>query len=97
MTSHMQAESYQRKVDRAHPTLITMILDDSASMTIDLSGTSDPKYQWVERYSEVILKELLARSMVVSGENHSVKARYYPPFTSLKMRHSVWKLQIKAL
>lgn len=68
---------YERKVERAHPALITMILDDSGSMATSMAGTSDTRYQWVERYSGIILKELLARSMEVSGETPTVKPRYY--------------------
>ena len=69
--------SYERKVERAHPALIVMILDDSGSMSTSMAGTSDTRYQWVERYSGIILKELLARSMEISGETPRVKPRYY--------------------
>jgi hypothetical protein len=69
--------SYERKVERAHPALIVMILDDSGSMATSMAGTGDTRYQWVERYSGIILKELLARSMEVSGDTPTVKPRYY--------------------
>lgn len=69
--------AYERKVERAHPALIAMILDDSGSMSSGLPGSNDPRFQWVERYSGVILKELLARCMEVSGETPTVKPRYY--------------------
>jgi hypothetical protein len=72
-----QLNSYQKKAERAHPALITMLLDDSGSMSTLMSGTSDSRFHLVERYSGIILKELLARSTVVSGESHSIKARYY--------------------
>jgi hypothetical protein len=68
---------YERKVERAHPALIVMILDDSGSMSESLPGTSDARYQWVERYSGIILKELLARSMEMSSGTPVVKPRYY--------------------
>lgn len=68
---------YERKVERAHPALIVMILDDSGSMSTSMAGTTDTRYQWVERYSGIILKELLARCMEVSGENPTVRPRYY--------------------
>ncbi|HLC14945.1 MAG TPA: hypothetical protein VJL89_01800 [Thermodesulfovibrionia bacterium] len=42
--------SYMRKVERQHPTLICMILDDSGSMGESLPGTSDPKFLWVEDF-----------------------------------------------
>jgi hypothetical protein len=71
------ATPYQKKAERAHPALIVMLLDDSASMSSPMIGTSDSRYHLVEQYSGVILKELLHRSTVVSGENHSVKSRYY--------------------
>lgn len=68
---------YERKVERAHPALIVMILDDSGSMSTSLPGTTDTRYQWVERYSGIILKELLARSMEMAGGTPTVKPRYY--------------------
>lgn len=68
---------YERKVARANPALIVMILDDSGSMSSNMAGTSDTRFQWVERYSGLILKELLARSMEMSGETAMVKPRYY--------------------
>ena len=69
--------TYERKVERAHPALIVMILDDSGSMSASMTGTSDARFQWVERYSGVILKELLARSTEIQGTNPVVKARYF--------------------
>jgi hypothetical protein len=69
--------SYERRVERAHPALITMILDDSGSMSTSLPGSGDTRYQWVERYAGVILKELLARCMEVAGDTPTVKPRYY--------------------
>jgi len=69
--------SYERKVERAHPALIVMILDDSGSMSTSLPGSGDARYQWVERYSGIILKELLARCMEVAGDTPTVKPRYY--------------------
>ncbi len=69
--------TYQRKVERAHPALIVMILDDSGSMVGSLPGTSDTRFQWVERYSGIILKELLARSMEMAGGTPTVRPRYY--------------------
>lgn len=77
MTSEMRAEFYRRKAERAHPALILMIMDDSGSMADSLSGTSDRRFELVERYSGMILKELLERSTEVSGESHSIRARYY--------------------
>jgi hypothetical protein len=68
---------YERKVERAHPALIVMILDDSGSMSTSLPGSGDARYQWVERYSGIILKELLARSMEVAGDTPTVRPRYY--------------------
>jgi uncharacterized protein YegL len=77
MTSQSVAEYYKKKVERAHPSLITMILDDSGSMAGSMNGTTDARCDWVERYSGIILKELLARSTEVAGESHKIKARYY--------------------
>jgi hypothetical protein len=77
MESKMSVKFYRRKAERAHPALILMIMDDSGSMTDELAGTSDRRYELVERYSGIILRELLARSTEVSGESHSIRARYY--------------------
>ena len=52
---------YAKLVSRAMPGFILLLLDDSGSMSDPLSGTSDAKYLWVERYFGIILRELLAR------------------------------------
>ena len=69
--------SHEKKISRAHPGLIVVVLDDSVSMGENLDGTSDPKYQWVERYFGVILDILLKRSTEVRGNDTVVKPRYY--------------------
>ncbi|HEY0377985.1 MAG TPA: hypothetical protein VGC87_13785 [Pyrinomonadaceae bacterium] len=69
--------AYEKVVRRAEPALIVMILDDSGSMSTNMTGTSDTRHQWVERYSEIILKELLARSMEMAGDTPTVRPRYY--------------------
>lgn len=69
--------SYERSVNLAHPALIVMILDDSSSMSESMAGTSDTRFQWVERYSGVILRELLARCIELSGPTIMVRPRYY--------------------
>jgi hypothetical protein len=69
--------AYEKKISRAQPGLIGLILDDSGSMADNLPGTSDPKYQWVERYFGNILHELLARSSEVKGNDAIVKPRWY--------------------
>ena len=68
---------YDRKISRAQPGLVELLLDDSGSMADNLPGTSDPKYLWVERYCGFILKELLARSTEMRGDTVEVKPRYY--------------------
>lgn len=68
---------YERKVERAHPTLIQMIMDDSGSMAGLMTGTSDMRFQWVERYAGNILTELLYRSTEMASGNPVVRARYY--------------------
>lgn len=68
---------YEKVVRRADPALIVMLLDDSGSMATPMPGTSDMRYQWVERYAGIILRELLARSMEMSGETPVVRPRYY--------------------
>ena len=68
---------YEKKISRQNPGLIVPILDDSGSHGDSLPGTSDPKYQWVERYCGHILKELLARSSELAGDEVKIKPRYY--------------------
>lgn len=68
---------YGQKVSCANPAAIVMVLDDSGSMQECLSGTSDPKHLWCERYFWVIAKELLARSTETQGADLTVKPRYY--------------------
>ena len=69
--------SYERKISRANPGLIVFVLDDSGSMADKLPGTSDSKYQWVERYVGIILEELLSRCSEVKGDGVVIKPRYY--------------------
>ena len=69
--------AYEQKISREKPGLIGLILDDSGSMVANLPGTSDPKYQWVERYVSIIYDELLSRSSEVKGTGVVIKARYY--------------------
>ncbi|GEM_PF-1215537 len=90
MSSQMQAAQYQRKVERAHPNLIVMILDDSGSMSANLAETSDSRFRLVEQNTETILRELLARSTVVTGESHSIKARYYLDVIKYGSKVELW-------
>jgi len=69
--------AYEKKISRAEPGLIGLVLDDSGSMGDVLPGTSDAKCLWVERYTGIIFKELLARSTEVKGDQVEVKPRYY--------------------
>ncbi|MCH8823226.1 MAG: VWA domain-containing protein [Planctomycetes bacterium] len=69
--------AYEKKISRQHPGLIVLVLDDSGSMDENLQGTSDEKFQWVERYVGLILKELLACSTEVKGDDVVIKPRYY--------------------
>jgi hypothetical protein len=68
---------YGKKISRAEPGQIVAVLDDSGSMGNNLPGTSDPKFQWTERYFGIVLKELLARSTEVKGDAVAIKPRYY--------------------
>ena len=69
--------SYEKKISRANPGLITMVLDDSGSMSDNLPGTTDPKFKWVERYAGIIFKEQLSRSTEVKGNGTVIKPRYF--------------------
>lgn len=68
---------YSKKISRAEPGLIVMIIDDSGSMGQNLMSTTDTKATWVERYTGYILKELLARSTEESGGTVRIKPRYH--------------------
>jgi hypothetical protein len=68
---------YEKKISRAQPGLIANLLDDSGSMAENLLGTSDPKFKWVERLYGVNLKDLLAKSTELKGDEAQIKPRFY--------------------
>jgi len=69
--------AYDKRISRAAPGLVVSALDDSGSMAGPLPGTSDAKYEWVERDHGHIFKELLARSTEQRGDSVVIKPRYY--------------------
>ncbi|MFC1764993.1 vWA domain-containing protein [Planctomycetota bacterium] len=69
--------AYEKLVSQQFPGWIIFILDDSGSMTDALPGTSDPRYQWVERYIGIILDQLLERSSELRGNDVVIKPRYF--------------------
>jgi hypothetical protein len=89
--------TYEKRISRAEPGLIVLVLDDSQSMTGALTGTSDPKFLWVERYAGVILKELLARSTETRGETVVVKPRYFVHLIIYGGTPNIWGNTDKAL
>ncbi len=68
---------YMQKVERARPTLIQMILDDSGSMKTPMPGSGKSRYEWVETYAGTILTELLARSTELGAGVPTVRPRYF--------------------
>lgn len=68
---------YSKMVSRALPALIVFVLDESKSMADALAGTSDPKFQLVERYFGKILEKLLERCTEPRGSGVVIKPRYY--------------------
>lgn len=91
--------SYEKKVSRTEPALIVMALDDSGSMEDPLPGTTDPKYEWVERLTGVIFKELLARSTELKGDSAQIKPRYFVYVIVYGSSPQVWgagEMDIKA-
>ena len=82
--------AYEKKISRQHPGLIYLVIDDSGSMADSLPGTSDPKFAWTERYSGIILKELLARSTEMKGDGAVVKPRYYFLVTTYGSQARTW-------
>ena len=82
--------AYEKKISRANPALVVFVLDDSGSMGDPLHGTTDEKFNWVERYSGIILKELLSRSTEVRGQDVVVKPRYYVHTIQYGSRPQIW-------
>jgi len=82
--------AYQQKISRANPGLIGMSLDDSGSEADYLAGTTDPRYEWVERYTGIILKELLSRSSEVSGQGVVIKPRYFVHVIEYGSQPQLW-------
>jgi hypothetical protein len=82
--------AYDRKISRQNPGFIVAVLDDSGSQGDHLPGTTDPKYQWNERYFGIILKELLARSTEVKADGVVVKPRYYLSVIAYGGSPQVW-------
>lgn len=69
--------AYEKKISRAEPGMIALVLDDSGSHAENLPGTTDKKFKWVALYFGIILKLLLSRSTEVKGNTAVVKPRYY--------------------
>ncbi len=82
--------AYEKKISRAEPGLIGLVLDDSGSMHEPLRGTSDPKYKWVERYFGIILDELMTLSSDVKGDTGVIKPRYYLTVVKYGSRPELW-------
>ena len=82
--------AYERKVSRKYPGLIVLLLDDSGSEKDKLEGTADPKFRWVERYTGIILKQLLDRSTDVKGDGVVIKPRYYLYVVEYGSSPQVW-------
>jgi hypothetical protein len=68
---------YDRNVERSHPTLIQMILDDSGSMKLPMPGSPKPRHEWVETYAAMILTELLARCTELMASGPVIRPRYF--------------------
>lgn len=85
---------YEKKIQRAEPGLIVLVLDDSGSMGLPLAGTSDKKHQWVDRYTQHIMRELLARSTEPDGDAYVVKPRYFVQAVIYGTTPSIWQNQV---
>jgi hypothetical protein len=86
--------AYEKKISRAEPGFILMVLDDSGSMGDPLRGTSDDKYKWVERYYGIILKELLVRSTDLKNDTPVIKPRYWLSHVLYGSQQRVWGNEI---
>ncbi|MBM4040684.1 MAG: VWA domain-containing protein [Planctomycetes bacterium] len=81
---------YEKRISRAQPGCVVVVLDDSGSMGDPLPGTSDPKYQWVERLLGFVLKELLARSTETKGDAVVIKPRYFATVITYGSTPHLW-------
>ena len=81
---------YAMKISTACPGLIVLVLDDSGSTQEVFPGTTDPIFKWIERYSGVILKNLLVLSTEVQGENAKVKPRYHILIIKYGSKPEIW-------
>jgi hypothetical protein len=91
---------YEKKISRAEPGLIVMVLDDSGSMADNLPGTSDPKYKWVDRYGGIIFKECLVRSTELKNDRAEIKPRYFLNVIRYGSQPQIWgsrEMDIKAV
>ena len=82
--------SYEQKISTQRPGLVVVVIDDSASMTDLLSGTSDSRYKWNERYAGHIFKELLDRCSEMKGDELVVKPRYYVHVIKYGSKTELW-------
>ncbi|HML73148.1 MAG TPA: hypothetical protein PKB02_01505 [Anaerohalosphaeraceae bacterium] len=81
---------YEKKISTANPGLICFLLDDSGSTRESFPGTTDPVFKWIERYSGIILKELLTRSTQVQGDKVKIKPRYHTSVISYGSQPQIW-------
>jgi len=83
--------SYEKQISQQYPGLIVLILDDSVSMSDNMPGTSNPKYEWVERYTGIIFDELLKRSSELRGDDVVIKPRYNLHVIKYGSTTQLWK------
>lgn len=81
---------YEQMIKVLCPGLIVFLIDDSGSMADNLPGTSDAKCQWTERLFGIDLKELLARSTQLKGDEVAIKPRYYVLVILYGDRIKIW-------
>lgn len=81
---------YEKKISTRNPGLICFLLDDSGSVRDCFPGTTDPVFKWIERFGGIILKQLLALSTDVQGDQGIVKPRYYISVILYGSRTQVW-------
>ena len=81
---------YDKKITTNNSGLIFFLLDDSGSTKDSFPGTTDPVYKWIERYSGIILKELLARCTEIQGDSVKIKPRYYVSVIQYGSKPQFW-------
>jgi hypothetical protein len=82
--------AHEQKISQTKPALVGLIVDDSGSAADNLAGTSNPRFEWIERYVGIILQLLLSRSSEIKGNGVVIKPRYYLTVVKYGSAPEIW-------